>query len=106
VLVSTTFRTPAEAVEIANNSKYGLAATLWTENINLALEIAPKLVAGVVWVNATNLFDAAAGFGGTRESGFGREGGWEGLQAYSKPSPALARAGPRDAFHRARRRCR
>jgi len=90
VLVSTTFRTPAEAVEIANNTKYGLAATLWTENINLALEIAPKLVAGVVWVNATNLFDAAAGFGGTRESGFGREGGWEGLQAYSKPANPLA----------------
>jgi aldehyde dehydrogenase (NAD+) len=89
VLVSTTFRTPAEAVEIANNTKYGLAATLWTENINLALEIAPKLVAGVVWVNATNLFDAAAGFGGTRESGFGREGGWEGLRAYSKPAQTL-----------------
>ena len=89
VLVSTTFRTPAEAVEIANNSKYGSAATLWTENINLALEIAPKLVGGVVWVNATNLFDAAAGFGGTCESGFGREGGWEGLRAYSKPAKAL-----------------
>jgi aldehyde dehydrogenase (NAD+) len=89
VLVSTTFRTPAEAVEVANNTKYGLAATLWTENINLALEIAPKLVAGVVWVNATNLFDAAAGFGGTRESGFGREGGWEGLRAYSKPAQTL-----------------
>ncbi|MDG2463034.1 MAG: aldehyde dehydrogenase family protein, partial [Planktomarina sp.] len=89
VLVSTTFRTPAEAVEITNNTKYGLAATLWTENINLALEIAPKLVAGVVWVNATNLFDAAAGFGGTRESGFGREGGWEGLRAYSKPAQTL-----------------
>jgi aldehyde dehydrogenase (NAD+) len=86
VLVSTTFRTPTEAVEIANNTRYGLAATLWTENINLALDIAPKLVAGVVWVNATNLFDAAAGFGGTRESGFGREGGWEGLQSYTKPT--------------------
>ncbi|WP_293575331.1 aldehyde dehydrogenase family protein [Phaeobacter sp.] len=85
VLVSTTFRTPAEAVELANNTRYGLAATLWTENVNLALDIAPKLVAGVVWVNATNLFDAAAGFGGTRESGFGREGGWEGLTAYTKP---------------------
>jgi len=84
VLVSTTFRTPSEAIEVANNTRYGLAATLWTENINLALEIAPKLVAGVVWVNATNLFDAAAGFGGLRESGFGREGGWEGLQAYTK----------------------
>ena len=79
VLVSSTFRTPEEAVELANNTRYGLAATVWTENVNLALDIAPKLVAGVVWVNATNLFDAAAGFGGVRESGFGREGGWEGL---------------------------
>ncbi|MBY5933193.1 aldehyde dehydrogenase family protein [Tateyamaria omphalii] len=85
VLVSTTFRTPAEAVELANNTRYGLAATLWTENVNLALDVAPKLAAGVVWVNATNLFDAAAGFGGVRESGFGREGGWEGLLAYTKP---------------------
>ncbi|MCV2882305.1 aldehyde dehydrogenase family protein [Actibacterium sp. XHP0104] len=88
VLVGTTFRTPAEAVEIANNTRYGLAATVWTENVNLALDIAPKLVAGVVWVNATNLFDAAAGFGGVRESGFGREGGWEGLHAYLKPDHA------------------
>jgi len=85
VLVATTFRTPAEAVQIANNTRYGLAATIWSENVNLALDIAPKLVAGVVWVNATNLFDAAAGFGGVRESGFGREGGWEGLLAYTRP---------------------
>lgn len=85
VLVSTTFRTPSEAVQLANNTRYGLAASLWTENVNLALDIAPQLVAGVVWVNATNLFDAAAGFGGMRESGFGREGGWEGLAAYIKP---------------------
>ena len=85
VLVSTTFRTPGEAVDLANNTRYGLAATVWTENINLALDVAPKLKAGVVWVNATNLFDAAAGFGGLRESGFGREGGWEGLLAYLKP---------------------
>ena len=85
VLVSMTFRTPAEAVELANNTRFGLAATLWTENVNLALDVAPKLRAGVVWVNATNLFDAAAGFGGVRESGFGREGGWEGLMAYLKP---------------------
>lgn len=88
VLVSMTFRTPAEAVELANNTRYGLAASLWSENINLALDIAPKLRAGVVWVNATNLFDAAAGFGGVRESGFGREGGWEGLMAYLKPAAA------------------
>ncbi|EEW25174.1 aldehyde dehydrogenase family protein [Rhodobacter ferrooxidans] len=102
VLVSMTFRTPAEAVELANNCRYGLAATVWTENINLALDVAPKLKAGVVWVNATNLFDAAAGFGGVRESGFGREGGWEGLLAYLKPAatpkplkPTLASPAPR-----------
>lgn len=86
VLVTSTFRTPAEVVELANNTRYGLAATLWTENVNLALDIAPKLVAGVVWINGTNMFDAAAGFGGVRESGFGREGGWEGLSAYTKPA--------------------
>ena len=94
VLVSTTFRTPGEAVEIANNTRYGLAATLWTENLNLALDIAPKLAAGVVWVNATNLFDAAAPFGGVRESGYGREGGWEGLSAYLKPIAKLTEAKP------------
>ena len=92
VLVSTTFRTPSEAVELANNTRYGLAATVWTENVNLALDIAPKLAAGVVWVNATNLFDAAAGFGGVRESGFGREGGWEGLLAYTRPKNAPSEA--------------
>ncbi len=84
VLVSTTFRTPAEAVSLANDTRYGLAATLWTENVNLALDVAPRLAAGVVWVNATNLFDAAAPFGGVRESGFGREGGWAGLHAYTR----------------------
>jgi len=84
VLVSTTFRTPREAVELANNSRYGLAASVWSENLNLALDIAPKLAAGVVWVNGTNMFDAAAPFGGVRESGFGREGGWEGLTAYTR----------------------
>ena len=91
VLVATTFRTPAEAVEIANNTRYGLAASVWTENVNLALDIAPKLVAGIVWVNATNLMDAAAGFGGVRESGFGREGGWEGLMGYTKPKGKTAK---------------
>lgn len=84
VLVSMTFRTPAEAVALANNSRYGLAASVWTENINLALDVAPKLKAGSVWVNCTNAFDAAAGFGGFRESGFGREGGKEGLYEYIK----------------------
>jgi len=94
VLVATTFRTPAEAVEIANNTRYGLAASVWSENLNLALDIAPKLAAGVVWVNATNLFDAAAPFGGVRESGFGREGGWEGLGAYLKPTGKRAAIKP------------
>ncbi len=97
VLVSSTFRTPSEAVELANNTRYGLAATVWTENVNLALDIAPKLVAGIVWVNATNLFDAATGFGGVRESGYGREGGWEGLSAYTRPkgrSKPLAKLEP------------
>ena len=85
VLVTTTFRTPADAVAVANNTRYGLAASVWSETISLALDIAPKLQAGVVWVNATNLFGAAAGFGGYRESGFGREGGREGLWAYVRP---------------------
>src|SRR5437762_4677472 len=84
VLVSMTFRTPKEAVELANNTPFGLAASVWTENINLALDVAPKLKAGVVWINSTNLFDAAAGFGGYRESGFGREGGREGMWEYLK----------------------
>ncbi|WP_299501024.1 aldehyde dehydrogenase family protein [uncultured Roseobacter sp.] len=88
VLVSTTFRTPADAVALANNTRYGLAATVWSENINLALDIAPKLASGIVWINGTNLMDAAAGFGGVRESGFGREGGWEGLSGYTRPKVA------------------
>ncbi|QRN80246.1 MAG: aldehyde dehydrogenase family protein, partial [Nocardiopsis sp. BM-2018] len=82
VLVSMTFRTPDEAVEIANHTPYGLAASVWSESLPLALDVVPRLQAGVVWVNATNLFDAAAGFGGMKESGFGREGGREGMHAY------------------------
>ena len=85
VLVAMSFRTPEEAVALANNTRYGLAATVWSENINLALDIAPKLKAGVVWINGTNQFDAAVGFGGYKESGFGREGGREGMSAYLKP---------------------
>ncbi|SLN68524.1 Putative aldehyde dehydrogenase AldA [Roseivivax jejudonensis] len=99
VLVSTTFRTPAEAVALANDTRYGLAASLWSENVNTCLDIAPKLAAGVVWVNGANMFDAAAGFGGVRESGFGREGGPEGLSAYLRPAHAgapLARVAPFD----------
>jgi len=88
VLVTLTFRTPEEAVALANNTPYGLAASVWSENINLALDVAPKLKCGVVWINSTNLFDAASGFGGYRESGFGREGGREGMWEYLKPVPA------------------
>ena len=84
VLVAMTFRTPSEAVALANNTVFGLAASVWSESINLALDIAPKIKAGVVWINSTNLFDAAAGFGGYRESGFGREGGREGMYEYLK----------------------
>lgn len=86
VLVSLTFRTPAEAVALANNTRYGLAASVWSENINLALDAASKIKAGSVWVNCTNLFDGASGFGGYRESGYGREGGREGLFEYLRPA--------------------
>ena len=86
VLSVLTFRTPSEAVALANDTRYGLAASVWTENVNLALDLAPQIQAGVVWVNCTNQFDAAAGFGGYRESGYGREGGREGLGEYAKPS--------------------
>jgi aldehyde dehydrogenase (NAD+) len=86
VLVSLTFRTPAEAVALANNTRYGLAASVWSDNVNLALDVASKIKAGSVWVNSTNLFDGASGFGGYRESGFGREGGKEGLFEYVRPA--------------------
>lgn len=95
VVVQMTFRTPAEAVALANNTRYGLAASVWTENVNLALDIASQIKAGTVWINCTNVFDAASGFGGYRESGFGREGGREGLREYVRqrsgsvePAPA------------------
>ena len=86
VLAAMTFRTPREAVELANNTVYGLAACVWSESINVALHVAAQLKAGVVWVNCTNLFDASCGFGGYRESGFGREGGGEGLLEYLEPA--------------------
>ncbi|HEY7093003.1 MAG TPA: aldehyde dehydrogenase family protein [Ktedonobacterales bacterium] len=86
VLVSMTFRTPAEAVALANNTAYGLAASVWSENVNLALDVARKIEAGTIWVNCTNVFDAASGFGGYRESGYGREGGREGLWEYMRPA--------------------
>jgi aldehyde dehydrogenase (NAD+) len=104
VLAAMTFRTPREAVELANNTVYGLAACVWSENINVALQTAAQLKAGVVWVNCTNLFDASCGFGGYRESGFGREGGREGLLEYLQPSwfenaPKLLAADPPGAPH-------
>lgn len=86
VLVAMTFRTPPEAVELANNTRYGLAASVWSENINLAVDVSRKIKAGTVWINSTNLFDAASGFGGYRESGYGREGGKEGLYEYVRPT--------------------
>jgi aldehyde dehydrogenase (NAD+) len=85
VLAAMTFRTPREAVELANNTVYGLASSVWSESVNVALLVAAQLKAGVVWVNSTNLFDAACGFGGYRESGYGREGGREGLLEYLEP---------------------
>jgi aldehyde dehydrogenase (NAD+) len=86
VLAAMTFRTPAEAVELANNTVYGLAACVWSESVNVSLQVAAQIKAGVVWVNCTNMFDAACGFGGYRESGYGREGGREGLLEYLEPS--------------------
>ncbi len=86
VLSVMTFRTQDEAIELANNTRYGLAASVWSDNINMALEMSPRIKAGVIWVNGTNMFDAAVGFGGYRESGYGREGGKEGMYAYLKPS--------------------
>nr|WP_305822490.1 aldehyde dehydrogenase family protein [Massilia brevitalea] len=82
VLVAMSFRTPGEAVQLANNTVYGLAACVWSESISLALDVAPQIKAGVVWINTANQFDAACGFGGYKESGFGREGGKEGMYEY------------------------
>ncbi|MEA2575547.1 MAG: aldehyde dehydrogenase [Chloroflexia bacterium] len=96
VLVSMTFRTPSEAVALANNTRYGLAASVWSENINLALDVAAKVKAGTVWINCTNQFDAASGFGGYRESGYGREGGREGLYEYVRPVWEAAFSGGRN----------
>ena len=105
VLAAMTFRTPKEAVELANNTAYGLAASVWSESVNVALQTAAQIKAGVVWVNSTNLFDAACGFGGYRESGYGREGGKEGLREYLEPmwfrkAPALRMRGGKTATKR------
>jgi aldehyde dehydrogenase (NAD+) len=91
VLVAMSFRTPGEAVQLANNTVYGLAACVWSESISLALDVAPQIKAGVVWINTANQFDAACGFGGYRESGYGREGGKEGMYEYLTPLSEDAR---------------
>jgi aldehyde dehydrogenase (NAD+) len=90
VLVSMSFRTPTEAIALANNTRYGLAASVWTQDLERALEVARGIQAGTVWINSTNLFDASSGFGGYRESGFGREGGREGLYEYLRRAPSTA----------------
>ncbi|WP_332663414.1 aldehyde dehydrogenase family protein, partial [Aeromicrobium sp.] len=82
VLSVLTFRTPAEAVEKANNTPYGLSAGVWTEKGSRILSMANQLRAGVVWANTFNKFDPASPFGGYKESGYGREGGRHGLAAY------------------------
>ena len=82
VLSVLTFRTPEEAIEKANNTTYGLSAGVWTEKGSRILHMAARLRAGVVWANTFNRFDPSSPFGGYRESGFGREGGRQGLAAY------------------------
>jgi aldehyde dehydrogenase (NAD+) len=82
VLSVLTFRTPDEAIEKANNTPYGLAAGVWTEKGSRILSMAQRLRAGVVWANTYNRFDPTSPFGGYKESGFGREGGLHGLEAY------------------------
>ena len=82
VLSVLTFRTPAEAVEKANNTPYGLSAGVWTEKGSRILEMAQRLRAGVIWANTYNRFDPSSPFGGYKESGFGREGGLHGLEPY------------------------
>jgi aldehyde dehydrogenase (NAD+) len=98
VLVAMPFRTPEEAIALANNTRYGLAASIWSDDVNKAVDVAQQVKAGTVWINCTNVFDGASGFGGYRESGFGREGGREGLFEYirprwqPRPRPVLDRA--------------
>jgi aldehyde dehydrogenase (NAD+) len=82
VLSVLTFRTPEEAVAKANNSNYGLACGVWSEKGSRTLWVAERLRAGVIWANTYNRFDPTSPFGGVRESGFGREGGRHGLEAY------------------------
>jgi aldehyde dehydrogenase (NAD+) len=82
VLAVLTFRTPDEALEKANNTMYGLSAGIWTDKGSKIFWMAQRLKAGVVWANTFNKFDPSSPFGGYKESGFGREGGRQGLAAY------------------------
>jgi aldehyde dehydrogenase (NAD+) len=93
VLAVMSFRSVSEAVQLANNTRFGLSATIWSENINRALELANAVKVGVVWVNCTNQFDAACPFGGYKESGFGREGGLIGLSEYLKAADEWLESG-------------
>ena len=104
----STFRTADEAVELANNTRYGLAGSVWSESATVATDIAARIKAGVVWVNCANVFDAAAPFGGIRDSGYGREGGREGMLDYlavppvrpaREPAPAPVSALPDGLAH-------
>ena len=94
VLAVTRFRTLGEAADLANNTRYGLAATIYSLSSARALDLAHRVKAGVVWVNCTNRLDAACPFGGVRESGFGREGGLEGMLDYLRPVGDWATAAP------------
>ena len=88
VLSVLTFRTPSEAIEKANNTPFGLSAGVWTDKGSRSLWMADKLRAGVVWANTFNKFDPTSPFGGYKESGYGREGGRHGLEAYLKGADA------------------
>lgn len=99
VLVALTFRSPSEAIALANNTRYGLAGSVWSQDIDTALEVARSIRAGAIWVNCTNQFDANAGFGGYRESGFGREGGREGMFAYMRPIKSKREEQESAGFH-------
>ena len=91
VLSVLTFRTPAEAIAKANNTPYGLSAGIWSDKGSKILAVADKLRAGVIWANTFNRFDPASPFGGYKESGYGREGGRQGLAAYLRPESAKVR---------------
>lgn len=91
VLVTTTFRTPDEAAKLANDTRYGLAASIWSENVNLCLGLAPKIKAGVIWVNGTNMFDASAGFGGCGKAVLEEKVVGKVLRPTPNPAPRLSK---------------